>query len=177
MGYLHRHFHRHFLSLILLAAVAIFVLSAQSSDAAGRERTFTIKSTVPTITYIDLANPGKGAGDRYIFHSRLLRDGRQIGRLHGIKDTIRLDRGTEVVQNLLTFQFRGNGSIVVAGITRLSSDGRHEAGLIFGRPFERAIIGGTGRFKNVTGTLISTRLDSGNYRQRFEVVFPEVSDD
>jgi hypothetical protein len=162
--------------MLLLATVAMLalVLGASLALADGkklREQTFTIRSTAPSITYLDHAAPGKGAGDRYIFNSRLLRDGKRIGRLHGIKDTIRLQGGNEIVQNLMTFQFGNRNSIIASGVTRLAEGG--DVGLVVGEPFERAITGGTGRFSNATGVLTTTRLPSGNYRQRFELVFPK----
>jgi hypothetical protein len=169
----HKHIHRPtllYMSLMAVVGVLALMLGASAAMAHSTKQTFTIQSSPPAISYFDQGPPGKGTGDKYVFNSRLLRNGKRIGRLHGVKETIRLEGSEEIVQSTLTFQFSARNTIIVTGISRVTSSGR-EVGLITGEPFVRAVVGGTGRFRDATGQLTSTRLQNGNYRQKFQLKF------
>ena len=69
---------------------------------------------------------------------------------------------------MLTFEFGTRNQIVVGGLRAYPLTG---TGLITGKHYVRAVLGGTGRFAGAKGTLTSTRLSSGRYDQLFRLTY------
>ncbi len=126
----------------------------------------TVKSHTKTLDFPPL---GKSPGDVYVFDATVVAaNGRTVvGRLRGTQTDIKLERGVETVQGLLTFELGRGNQIVVGGLSANSLSG---AGfLIKGNVFVRAVLGGTGKYAGATGTLTSKRLSGGRYLQVFRL--------
>ena len=141
-----------------------------ASGSVGRVQTLHVMSGRPDITTIDLGRPGKSAGDLYPFSASILsRNGRRvIGQLRGTQTAIKLERGAGTVQGLLTFEFGSADQIVVGGLSQFPLTG---TGLIRGKRYVRAVLGGTGRYAGVKGTRTSLELSSGRYDQVFRLTY------
>ena len=158
------------LSALLLAVVVAGAMASIASGSASRVRIVHVMSSKPDITTIDLGPPGKSPGDLYAVSASILsRNGRRvIGQLRGTQTDIKLEHGAETVQGLLTFEFGMANQIVVGGLGQFPLTG---TGLITGKPYVRAVLGGTGRYAGVKGTLTSTELPSGRYDQVFRLTY------
>ncbi len=119
--------------------------------------------------HLDLGTRGTSAGDLTVFSWPVVdRRGRRQGRVHGIQTTIDRDRRAVTVDGRLTFSLK-RGDLVVGG---LSDYPTHGPGLRVGRSYERPILGGTGRYAGMRGTVTSVRRKNGSYEQRFRLLRP-----
>ena len=82
-------------------------------------------SSRPHLFTLDLGTHGKSSGDLYVFNAPLFdkSGGRVIGSLHGTQTSIRLERGAETVQGILTFEFGKGSSVVVGGLSQYPHTG------------------------------------------------------
>jgi hypothetical protein len=154
----------------LLAVVLAGLVTGFASGSGSSVQTVHVLSGRPHITTVDLGPRGKSPGDLYPFDARVLsRNGRRvIGRLHGLQSDIKLEHHAETVQGLLTFEFGTGNDIVVGGLSAFPLRG---TGLIRGKSYVRAVLGGTGRYAGAKGTLTSTLLSSGRYDQLFRLTY------
>lgn len=155
---------------VLLAVVLAATVAGFASGSARSVRIVHVLSSKPHITTIDLGPPGKTPGDFYPFYASILsRNGRRvIGQLRGTQTDIKLEHGAETVQGMLTFAFGTANQIVVGGLSQFPLTG---TGLITGKSYVRAVLGGTGRYAGAKGTLTSTLLASGRYDQVFRLTY------
>jgi len=145
-------------------AVAASGLAAAQAQAATTPEAFTLTVGQPSVSTVDLGQPGKSPGDLYaIIAPAFDGSGAEVGRLVATQTSIRLERRAETVQAIGTFELR-DGTIVIGGLSQYPRSG---VGNVAGEPFVRPVIGGTGRYAGVGGTVTTTRGPDGRYQQRF----------
>ena len=159
-----------FTALLVLGAVVL--TGAVSGSASGsRVQTLHVLATPGKVVYLDFPPKGKSPGDLYVVTSQLLNPNthRVIGRLRGTQTHITFDSGVETVQAMLTYQLGAGNQIIVGGV---SSYAPHTPpGLITGKTFVRAVIGGTGRYDGARGEEYTTHLRNGYYDHVFRLTF------
>jgi hypothetical protein len=147
---------------LALAACGALIATAAAADAARAATVLDLVSGVPSGPVIDLDAPGRTAGDQWVFTSAVTdASGAAVGRLLGNQTTIASSRGAQSVQGALTFDLT-DGQIVVGGTSSATLD---SSGLIPAVAFDRAVLGGTGRYSGMRGTVRSTRRADGTYTQ------------
>lgn len=152
--------------VIVVVAGVVAGFASGSSTSVHTLRFMTVKPHTQTLDFPPL---GKSPGDLYVFDATVVAaNGRTVvGRLRGTQTDIKLERGVETVQGLLTFELGRGNQIVVGG---LSANPLSGAGfLVKGNQFVRAVLGGTGKYAGATGTLTSKRLSGGRYLQVFRL--------
>lgn len=151
-------------------AMAIAVCGALAGAIAvadvARAETFTLRTGGGDIVPVDLGAKGKSPGDLYVFHGDVFDGaGTRVGALVGEQTSIALGSQVETVQGSVTFEL-ADGQIVAGGLSQYPLDA---AGLLVGTGYARPVLGGTGRYAGMRGTLTSTRLPDGGYEQRFDL--------
>jgi hypothetical protein len=149
--------------LLLAGACGLVIAGATAADAA-RAAELGLASGVPTFTPVDLGQAGPSSGDVNVFTSAVT----PAGTLLGIQTTIGAGAQTQTVQGALTFDLP-DGQIAVAGVSQLD---RTPTGLLPGHPYTRAVVGGTGSYTGMRGTVTSTRRPDGSYAQAFSLAAP-----
>jgi hypothetical protein len=113
---------------------------------------------------IDLGDPGPSAGDLSVFAANVVdRRGRRAGRVHGTQTTIRSENGALTVHGMMTFDLKA-GDLVVGGLSQYPRRGR---GTRVGRAYVRPVLGGTGRYAGMRGTVRTIKRANGAYEQQF----------
>lgn len=117
---------------------------AGGDDRNGHHRTITVLSINTEEEFIDVGTPDFSLGDAFIFSSKLMKDGRQVGHT-GVVCTI-TSVATEESQCVGTAWF-GKGQITIQG-------------LLAGEPetFSFPITGGSGAFNGAEGVLVVREL-------------------
>lgn len=160
-----------FTALAVVVVVAAAVVTGFASATASRIHTLRVVTVKPHTKTLDFPPLGKSPGDVYVFDATVATaNGRRvIGRLRGTQTDIKLERGVETVQGMLTYELGSGNEIVVGGLSAnpLSSTGF----LVRGKSFVRAVLGGTGRYAGAKGTLTTTRLTSTRYLQVFRLTY------
>lgn len=155
-----------FTALVVVVVAGVVTGFASGSTSVHTLRVMTVKPHTQTL---DFPPVGKSPGDVYVFDATVVAaNGRTVvGRLRGTQTEIKLERGVETVQGLLTFELGRGNQIVVGGLSAnpLSGTGF----LVKGNEFVRAVLGGTGKYAGATGTLTSKRLSGGRYLQVFRL--------
>lgn len=149
--------------VIVAAACGLVVVAAAAADSA-RAATVDLTSGVPTFTAVDLGPSGVSLGDVNVFEAPVPGG----GQLLGAQTTLGEGRRAVTVQGSLTFELPV-GQLAVAGISQLD---RGPTGLLPGRPYVRAVVGGTGPYAGQRGTVTSTRRPDGTYSQAFSLTAP-----
>jgi hypothetical protein len=144
----------------LLAAVAVAAIPAASAAAA----TLDVTSGVPTFTAVDLGPRGASLGDANVFEAPITGG----GQLLGVQTTIGAGPRALTVQGALSFDLP-DGQLAVAGVSQIDPK---PVGLLPGRPYVRAVVGGSGRYAGMRGTVTSTRRADGTYDQGFALQPP-----
>lgn len=112
---------------------------------------------------IDLPPADQALGDLRVFAGKLAKP---KGLVRGTQTVVHQADGTEIASGAITFSLPG-GQLAVSGLSGTPVGG---GGLIPGRSVERAVVGGSGRYAGMAGTVTTTfRQDS--YRARFDL-FP-----
>lgn len=150
----------------LIAGFAALTVSALLlTGCAPSEQTLTLvqPSNAVDLEAIDL-NPGGDAGDGFVFESPVLNEGDAFGSLVGsMVEVSGLDRGSnpDREERLVSAVFDlPDGQISVLGVSFYQ---RNEPLLDAGAPMTRAIVGGTGAYKGVTGEVTTTRNEDNSY--------------
>lgn len=157
-------------ALAVVAAVGVVAgLASGSSSKIHTLRVFVVKSHTETL---DFPPRGKSPGDLYVFDATLVApNGRTVvGRLRGTQTDIKIERGAETVQGMLTFEL-GRGNQIVVGGLAATPLGVPTTGLSKGRTFARAVLGGTGKYAGAKGTVMTTRLSNGNHAELFRLTY------
>jgi len=144
------------------AAASALALAAVAAPARADE-TLDLVSGVPIFTVADLGRQGPTGGDLNVFSAPVT----PAGRLVGVQAALRAGHGP-LVQGGLAFDLP-DGQIVVEGVSRLAPG---PTGLVQGRPYTRAVVGGTGRFAGMRGQVTSTRRPDGSYDQDVRLSSP-----
>lgn len=159
-------------------ALALFAVAAARADGppisggAVREQPCNVVvyhgPTAPP-TYIDNGLPGDSPGDQRIFHfDGQTRDGSPVV-MDWIMTTTGLDTaegGAESRVTLGVFSFRGSDKdqLLLEGTGLYPGS---EDTFVPDAKLVRAIIGGTGRFRGVSGEVLSTHLADGSWTHEF----------
>lgn len=152
--------------VLVAGACGVVVAAATLADTA-RAASLDIVSGVPTFTAVDFGAPGASLGDVNVFESAIT----PSGQLLGTQTTIGAGSRALTVQGALTFDLT-DGQIAVAGVSQIDPK---PVGLLPGRPYVRAVVGGSGRYAGMRGTVTSTRRSDGSYSQAFSLTPPAGS--
>jgi hypothetical protein len=158
------------LGRVTLAFVTIAAVIAVSAGCGDDGETLSVVATAKGqhLRTVDLGRPGKSGGDVYVFDGPLLdsEEEESVGSVYGTQTSIALDRDSETVQAMITYDFRDGDRITVGGIGEYP---RGDLGLIENQEFERPILGGTGRYSGASGSVTSVRRPDGGYEHTFEI--------
>jgi hypothetical protein len=88
-----------------------------------------------------------------------------VGHVYGTQTSLSLGGDAEVVQAMITYEMADDSQILVGGTAEYPTGGD---GLVSGEEHVRPILGGTGDYANVDGTLTTVRQTDGSYEQTFE---------
>jgi hypothetical protein len=157
------------LAVVVAAGVVAGFASASSSSKVHRLHVIVTKAHTETL---DFPPAGKSPGDLSVFDATVVApNGRTVvGRLRGSQTDIKLERGAETVQGMLTFELGRGNQIVVGGLAAFPL-GVPVSGLVTRRTFVRAVLGGTGKYAGVKGTLTTRRLSNGNHDEVFRLTY------
>ena len=151
-------------------AVAVAGLSASliAGCGDGGGKSFRALSGKPHLAVVDLGARGKTRGDLYIYDNQMLdaRGRHVIGRIRGMSVSIKLERGAETAQGLLTYEFGAGNSIVVGGLSQRPLRGQFT---IVNRRFVRPVLGGTGKYAGASGVVTVKRRPDGRYESDFRL--------
>ena len=154
---------------LIVAALAALVVAG--CGGGSDTKTFTVVSTAKGVTLkrIDLGAHGAGPGDLTVFDGPLVSsDGKKpAGHVYGTQTSISAQKGSEVVQAFITYDFGSGNRITIGGVGQYPTGGK---GLVPGKTFVRPILGGTGTYEGADGTLTSVHRSNGDYEQTFRVV-------
>lgn len=133
----------------------------------GGTKTFRVLSGPNHRAVLDLGPRGKSGGDLYIFDNDMLdRHGHVIGRVRGMNVSIKLERGAETAQALVTYEFGPGNSIVGGGLSQRPLRGQ---GTIVNRPAPVAVLGGTGKYAGMSGVVLFKRRPDNRYEYEFRL--------
>ena len=152
---------------VVAVAAGVFGVTEGRAAAATTPETFAVVLGPPrTVTTIDLGGPGKTPGDLYAIRSTIHDPGgAEIGHLVATQTSIQLEHGFETVQVSGTFELPA-GTIAIGGLSLYTLEG---TGNVPGRTFVRPVLGGTGRYAGVGGTVTTVQAPDGRYEQRFSL--------
>ncbi len=155
----------------MLAVCLVFgALVASGTASTNKPVSLHIMAINPHTETLDFPPLGKSPGDVYVFDATIVKpNGRtKIGRVRGTQTDIKIERGVETVQGMLTYQMGPGNEIVIGGLSSYPLTG---TGLIRGRSYVRPVLGGTGRFAGARGTVSSRYLGGGRYDQLFRLTY------
>ncbi|MFD4402969.1 hypothetical protein ACFWPH_09405 [Nocardia sp. NPDC058499] len=109
----------------------------------------------------DLGEPGPSLGDMAVYSGSIQQDGRRIGDGGGSCQTIHIEGAEITMQCVLTAQLE-RGSLTMQAVWVQGAS-----------PLDLAITGGTGAYRNATGTARFWDINTPDERMRAEVVLPE----
>lgn len=156
----------------LLTALLVLALAGMAAAFASGSgvQTVHIQTINPHTETLDFPPRGKSPGDVYVFDADVVRPNGStvIGRVRGTQTEIKLERGMETVQGMITYELGAGNEIVIGG---LSAYPLESTGLTRGRSFVRPVLGGTGKYAGAKGTVTSTQLSGGRYDQVFRLTY------
>jgi hypothetical protein len=154
------------LGALLLLGLALALALVGCGGGGGT--TLEVVSDSAPVETVDLGPNGKSSGDTYVFDGALFDadEGHRIGHAYGMQTSISVERDREVVQATITYTFDEGGSITIGGIGEYPLG---DTGLIRTKPYERPILGGTGKYAGASGTVTTVRRADGRYEQTFHL--------
>jgi len=157
------------ITLAFVSLAALLVLNAGCGGDSSESLSVVATAKGLHQTTVDLGPPGKSGGDVYVFDGPLLdsEEKESVGSVYGTQTSIALDRDSETVQAMITYDFGDGDRLTIGGIGEYP---RGDLGLVEDRSFERPILGGTGRYAGARGTVTSVRRPDGSYEHTFEIV-------
>ncbi|MEY3351410.1 MAG: hypothetical protein RIQ50_1521 [Bacteroidota bacterium] len=158
----------------LMIATVLFACQEKSSSTWT---TIKLKQNAPSMVHLNLGDSSEGHGDGMAFEASL-RDtaGNEVGEVLGWLITVDLLDGDSLNKIYKTDKFGsmviklGDDEIIAQGRTYYSQDQKL---MKSGVPQRRAIVGGTGKYKGVTGQITTTRNEDGTYTHELEVKMDE----
>jgi hypothetical protein len=153
--------------LAVAGACGVVILAASVTDAARAASLDLTSGAATSFTTADLGTQGASMGDVVLFEAPILGG----GQLLGAQTSIDVWRRSRSVQSALTFDLPA-GQIAVAGVSQADPK---PLGLLAGRPTVRAVVGGSGSYAGMRGTVTSTRGTDGSYAQAISLTPPEGS--
>jgi hypothetical protein len=164
--------HLRIAGLTAVAVVAAVWAVAGFASGASVQKVQTIHVITGTqhLETLDSPPAGKSPGDVYVFDAPVLspKTKRVIGRIRGTQTAIKLEHGVLTVQGMLTYELGAGNEIVIGGLGSYPLSG---AGLVRGKTFVRAVLGGTGRYAGASGTVTSKQIAPGRYDQVFRLTY------
>lgn len=157
-------------------ALLCVVGAACSTDSGATKISLTVHEDAPTLQPVDVGTPGNSPGDSYYFFATLRSaPGAAVtGELYGTKTLVKPappdqpDAEQRATTLYFTFAHRQD-QIIVAGVPDYPPNApEFKANL----PVLRAVLGGTGKYKGVSGELRSTRNPDSSYQQVFSLTKP-----
>jgi hypothetical protein len=157
------------LAVVVVTGTVAGLASGSSSSKVHTLRVIVTKSHTQTL---DFPPRGKSPGDVYVFDATLVAsNGRTVvGRVRGAQTDIKIERGAETVQGMLTFELGRGNQIVVGGLAAVPL-GVPTTGLAKGKTFVRAVLGGTGRYAGVKGTVTTVRRAKDRHDEVFRLTY------
>jgi hypothetical protein len=160
------------LRIVSLATVLVLVAAAAVANIASGSsvRTVHVITGAQHLETLDFPPKGKSPGDVYVFDAPVLAaNGRTvIGRIRGTQTAIKKEHGLLTVQGMLTYELGSGNQIVIGGLSAYPLSG---AGLVRGKSFVRAVLGGTGKYAGARGTVTSKQVAPGRYDQVFRLSY------
>ena len=155
----------------IFAILGVLAMLAACQQPASKWSTMKVIQERPQLSVVNLRDTAADHGDGMAFEANL-RDttGKQIGELHGWLVTVDLSDSTAngivtTVDKIGNVVFNIDGEdIVVFGETSYSK-GKNI--MNNSQPQRRAIMGGTGKFRGITGELQTTRNEDSTYTHEF----------
>jgi hypothetical protein len=164
------------LSKAAATALAVVVVTGTvaglASGSSSKVHTLRVIVTKSHTQTLDFPPRGKSPGDVYVFDATLVAsNGRTVvGRVRGAQTDIKIERGAETVQGMLTFELGRGNQIVVGGLAAVPL-GVPTTGLAKGKTFVRAVLGGTGRYAGVKGTVTTVRRAKDRHDEVFRLTY------
>jgi len=138
-----------------VVAAGFGAISMARASGPSHNHRFTLTEKQVSGTFVSVSGKKNGGpGDEFIFHSRLLKHGTKVGTIDA-KCTL-----------MMTGMAQCEGTAVLPGGTLAAS------GLVDQKdstPDHIAIVGGTGKFAHVSGTLLSVSTGSTTNRDTFNI--------
>jgi hypothetical protein len=155
---------------IAVIATVWAVAGFASGASVQKVQTIHVITGAQHLESFDAPPLGASPGDVYVFDAPVLspKTKRVIGRIRGTQTSIKREHGVLTVQGMLTYELGAGNEIVIGG---LASYPLNAAGLIRGKTFVRAVLGGTGRYAGASGTLTSKQVAPGRYDQVFRLTY------
>lgn len=156
---------------VVAVVAAVWAVSGLASGAGvPKVQTVHVITGTQSLETLDFPPLGKSPGDAYVFDAPLLspKTKRVIGRIRGTQTAIKLEHGVLTVQGMLTYELGAGNEIVIGGLGSYPLTG---AGLVKGKKFVRAVLGGTGRYAGASGTVTSRQIAPGRYDQVFRLTY------
>jgi hypothetical protein len=155
------------LTAILVVALAGVVAGFASGSSVQTVHVITGTQHLETL---DFPPRGQSPGDLYVFDAPVrAANGRTvIGRVRGTQTAVKLEHGLVTVQGMLTYELGSGNEIVIGGLGAYPLRG---TGLVRGKAFVRAVLGGTGKYAGARGTVTSKQVSPGRYDQVFRLTY------
>lgn len=155
---------------LLTGAVVLAGAVAGFASSSNLQTVHILTSKANPLTTLDFGPKGKSPGDEYVFSADVLspKGHKVIGRIRGTQTSIKLERGFETVQGMITYELGTGNQLVVGGLGAYPLGG---TGLTKGRKFVRPVLGGSGRYAGAHGEVTSKQLPNGMYDQVFKLTY------
>ncbi len=159
--------------VLIIFSAALFILSCQNKPVSKWETPKFIQET-PVLTHVNLGDTAHGHGDGMAFES-VLKDttGKVVGEELGWVITVDILEGDSIAPQYaseriasLVFNFGNEDEILCQG---MFSYNKGEKLIKPGAGQTSVIVGGTGKYKGISGQLTTTRNDDGTYLHVFDV--------
>ena len=162
---------------LLFTIIVSTILLACQEKSTSSWTNIKLTQDVPSLVRLNLGDSSEGHGDGMAFEASL-RDtaGNEVGEVLGWLITVDLLDGDSLNKIYKTDKFGsmviklGDDEIIAQGRTYYSQDQKL---MKSGVPQRRAIVGGTGKYKGVTGQITTTRNEDGTYTHELEVKMDE----
>ena len=156
----------------IISFLCVLAVLASCQQPTSKWSTMKVIQDRPQLSVVNLRDTAADHGDGLAFEA-ILRDttGKQVGEVHGWLVTVDLSDSSEAgivttVDKIGNAVFNIDGEdIVVYGETSYSQ-GKHVMNSN-SKPQRRAILGGTGKFRGITGEIQTTRNEDSTYLHEF----------
>jgi len=162
---------------IIAASISVMVMSCQEQSASKWTRMKFIQDK-PILTHLNLGDSAHGHGDGMAFEAAISDTlGNEIGKVIGWLVTVDMEESDTLNPvafterfGTLTFDCGDENEIISQGTSSYPKNkSLMEPGIIH----RRAIVGGTGKYKGITGQVTTTRNEDGTYIHELEVKMDE----
>ena len=159
---------------LVIFTAAFFLLSCQNQTASKWSTIKFLASKNPTWVHLNFGDSAHGHGDGSAFESPIMdTNGVKVGEVIGWLVTVDLMEGDSInpvfdTERIGTVVFNlGDENEIIAQGATVYHTGEKEMKL--GIEQKRAIVGGTGKYKGISGEVITTRNADGSYLHVLDV--------